>query len=235
MSSADKCAILCTMSEILIVGDCCGRQQVVKTLLVGEGFDARLAADGREGLRKLAERRPDLVLLDVLVPGLSGFRTCEEIRKFDQMLPIIFVAGTPSGSDLVRCLDLGADDYVPRLSDTAELLARIRRALTRAMSYDLRSTVIRLGRIAVDMESFRVTGGGVASKLTKTERDLLMLLAAGGGRYLTREDLLQGLRGCGFDGGIGLVYVHLSNLRKKLGPGACCIRCDRNVGYRLIR
>ncbi|MBO7721806.1 MAG: response regulator transcription factor [Kiritimatiellae bacterium] len=224
------------MYEILLVDDERAMREGLKALLAGEGFAVRTARDGDDALKKIAERRPDLVLLDVMMPRMNGFRVCEEIRGGDRLLPVIFLTAKDSEADQVRGIGLGADDYISKDADEAVLLARVRRALSRTEDFDSVSAVLKLGRVKVDLDSLSVAGGaGGEEKLTRTEGGILRLLAASAGRFLTKAEIVEGLRGRDCDCEEGMVYVHVHNLRRKLGVAAGCIVNDRLSGYKIVK
>ena len=227
-------------AEILIVDDERAIREGLRGILLGEGFEVRTAHDGGDALRKIAERRPDLVLLDVMMPKVNGFRCCEEIRKGDALLPVVFLTAKDSDADQVRGIGLGADDYVSKEADGSVLLARINRALARAD--DVRSALkgrlgqpIRLGSVAVDVRALSVSDKGVEiASMTRTEADILALLDSERGRYFTLDEIVAGLRGEGFVCSDSVVYSHISNLRKKLGRAGDMISSGRGAGYALV-
>ena len=227
------------MDEILIVDDERMIREGLKMTLQGEGFAVRTARDGDDALKKVAEKRPDLVLLDVMMPRMNGFRCCEEIRKTDPLLPVIFLTAKDTESDQVRGIGLGGDDYVSKEVGDALLLACIRRALERAKRMGesvVRGTEskLRLGMVTVDLKTFSVSEGGKEiARLTKTEADILRTLNEQRGELVVPDDIITELRGNGFACEDAMLYVHISNLRKKLGPAADMIVNKRGVGYGL--
>lgn len=229
------------MAEILIVDDERIMREGLKATLEGEGYAVRMARDGGDALEKISEKTPDLVLLDVMMPKLNGFRTCEEIRKLDGMLPVIFLTAKDSEADQVRGIGLGADDYVLKGAAEAVLLARVNRALERARGFgeQLAKRVtqpIRLGQVSVDPKSLVVFDShGEIAHLTKTEADVLILLASERGSCFSVERIISELRGQGFACEDAMIYVHVSNLRRKLGPAGGLITCSRKAGYCLAR
>ena len=224
-------------AEILIVEDERALRAGMKGLLSGEGYAVRTARDGEEALAKIAEKRPDLVLLDVMMPKMNGFRCCEEIRKADALMPVVFLTAKDSEADQVRGLGLGADDYVSKDAGEAVLLARIGRALARAEKMDERvirgiGAEIRLGKVTVDLRTFSVAEGGrELARLTKSEADVLKLLYSRRGEVLASDDLITELRGSGFACEDGMLSSHVYNLRKKLGAASDLIGNRRGVGY----
>ena len=229
------------MAEILIADDERVLREGLKAMLLGEGHAVRTARDGEDALRKISERAPDLVLLDVMMPKMNGFKTCEEIRKADRAVPVIFLTAKDSEADQVRGLGLGADDYVSKDAGETLLLARINRALARRASLSEIATksgtrLIRLGRIRVDMKTLVVSGPNEEiARLTKTESDILRLLDSERGVFFSTEEIISELRGQGFSCTDSMLYSHMSNLRHKLGASGALISCNRNAGYCLAR
>lgn len=229
------------MEEILIVDDERVLREGLKTMLSGEGFAVRTARDGEDALRKISERTPDLVLLDVMMPKMNGFLACEAIRKIDNLLPVIFLTAKDSEADQVRGIGLGADGYISKDSGDAVMLACIRRALSRSKS--IVDTVerqcgsaIRIGNVTVDPKSFRVMQGkNEISCLTKTEVDLLGIFDAGRGKRFTADQLIERLRGQGFACSDSMLYTHISNLRRKLGQAGNMLTSSRSAGYCLLK
>ena len=229
------------MAEILIADDERVLREGLKAMLLGEGHAVRTARDGEDALRKISERAPDLVLLDVMMPKMNGFKACEEIRKADRAVPVIFLTAKDSEADQVRGLGLGADDYVSKDAGETLLLARINRALARRASLSEIATksgtrLIRLGRIRVDMKTLVVSGPNEEiARLTKTESDILRLLDSERGVFFSTEQIISELRGQGFSCTDSMLYSHMSNLRHKLGASGALISCNRNAGYCLAR
>lgn len=167
------------MPEILIVDDERAIREGLKMTLSSEGFEVRTARDGDDALKKIAERKPDLVLLDVMMPRMNGFLACEAIRKEDNLLPVIFLTAKDSEADQVRGIGLGADDYISKDCSDAVMLACIRRSLSRSKSIvetveKKSGALIRVGKVTVDPKSYKVMlGKDEVARLTKTEVDLL--------------------------------------------------------------
>ena len=219
------------MAEILIVDDERVVRKGLKALLAGEGFAVREARDGEEALSAIAAKRPDLVLLDVMMPKMNGFRACEEIRKIDALLPVVFLTAKAAE----RGMGLGADDYVSKDASDAVLFARLRRALERAEAYDRQGAVLALGRVRVNLDRASLVDGEKTVVLTSSEIGILRLLVSGRGRAFTKDEIIAALRGAGYACEDGLVYTHVYNLRRKLGSAADYLVCDRALGYKLLR
>ena len=227
------------MAEILVVDDERVLRDGIKAVLSGEGFVVRTARDGDEALRKIAEKRPDLVLLDVMMPKMNGFRCCERIRETDRILPVIFLTAKDAETDQVRGIGLGADDFVSKSASDAVLLARINRALERSSAFGeaprrVSGTTIVLGAVSVDMRTFVVMEKGrEISRLTRTEADILRLFDSQRGELVLSDDIITELRGKGFACEDTMLYMHISNLRKKLGAAADFIITRHGFGYGL--
>lgn len=229
------------MQEILIVDDERVVREGLKTMLLGEGFAVRTARDGDEALERIAERRPELVLLDVMMPKMNGFRCCEEIRRQNALLPVIFLTARDSEADQVRGIGLGADGFLPKGAGENLLLACVRRALQRtdrmaASVAGAAARTLRLGSVTVDFKTQSVVEGGrEIARLTKSEADLLKLLEGKGGALSETNELIAELRGQGFACEDTMLYMHVSNLRRKLGSAADRIVTRRGAGYCLVR
>ena len=227
------------MAEILIVDDERVLRDGIKAILSGEGFEVRTARDGDEALRKIAEKRPDLVLLDVMMPKMNGFRCCEKIRETDGLLPVVFLTAKDAEADQVRGIGLGADDFVSKDASDAVLLARINRALERSKAFGeaarrASGTMIALGCITVDLKTLAVMEKGrEIARLTRTEADILKLFNSQRGALIVPDDIITELRGNGFACEDTMLYMHISNLRKKLGVASGLIVNRRGVGYGL--
>ena len=227
------------MAEILVVDDERVLRDGIKAILSGEGHAVRTARDGDEALKKIAEKRPDLVLLDVMMPKMNGFRCCEKIRETDGLLPVVFLTAKDAEADQVRGIGLGADDFVSKGASDAVLLARINRALERAKAFGeaarrASGTMIALGGITVDLKTLAVMEEGrEIARLTRTEADILKIFNSQRGALIVPDDIITELRGNGFACEDTMLYMHISNLRKKLGVASGLIVNRRGVGYGL--
>ena len=228
-------------TEILLADDERTFREGLRALLESEGFAVRTARSGAEAVRKFSERRPDIVILDVMMPKTNGFLACEEIRRIDRRVPVVFLTAKDAECDQVRALGLGADDYVSKSAPESLLLARIRRAVTRSRELSGcplgdADRCLRLGKTSVDMTTLEVSvDDGCAGRLTKTEADILRILYANRGRRISTDALISALRGEGFACEDSMLYVHVSNLRRKLGPAASLLSNSRSSGYCLAR
>jgi len=224
------------MEEILVVDDERAVRNGLKSLLSTGGYSVRLARSGGQALEQFRSRRPDLVLLDVMMPGMSGFAVCSEMRSEDELVPILFLTSLESEANEVRGLGLGADDYISKTAGEAELFARIRRALDRSAAFRKQSALSRrteIGKITVDFDALTLKGPGVDEHLTKTEADVLWLLNSERGRFFSSDEILEVLRGSdvSYDGAL---RTHMSRLRRKFGKASPMIANLRGTGYKII-
>ena len=206
--------------------------EAVAARLRSEGYEVELAHDGPTGISACARLRPDLVVLDVMLPGADGFEVCREIQR-DHPVPVLFLTALDQETDLVVGLRLGADDYMTKPFSPRELVARIaailRRVEGRGAEARDEERPRTLGPIEVHRPSRRVQLDGEPFVLTPTEFDLLWCLLSADGAVLTREQLLHEVWGYRVGGGTRTVDSHVRSLRRKLGDGV--IRTVHAVGY----
>ena len=231
------------MSEatILVVED---ESSFVEALTIGltrEGFDVVVALDGAEALEKFEEVRPDLVLLDVMLPRISGIDVCRELRKKTQT-PIIMVTAKSEEIDTVVGLEVGADDYVTKPYRLRELTARIRAVLRRSESSSPsppnRSAMLEVGAVCLDPDEHRVSVDGKYVNLPLKEFELLHLLLANAGRVLPRDTLIDRVWGNDYVGDTKTLDVHIKRLRSKVEVDPAVptrIVTIRGLGYKFER
>ena len=224
------------MATILLVEDDAGIRAALSLALEDEGYEMLQAPDGRTGLALVAEEHPDLVLLDLRLPDISGFEVCREIRAKSN-LPIIMVTAQTDTHDLVAGLEAGADDYVTKPVNSKELAARIRAALRRIVRESTGRTpdVTRFGDIELRRDAGIVLKGGVEVALTKTELHLLIEFADHPNSVLSRDQLLERVWGYEYLGDSRLVDAHIRRLRVKIEESPNeprFITTARGMGYR---
>ncbi len=224
------------MATILLVEDDAGIRAALSLALEDEGYEMLQAPDGRTGLALVAEEHPDLVLLDLRLPDISGFEVCREIRAKSN-LPIIMVTAQTDTHDLVAGLEAGADDYVTKPVNSKELAARIRAALRRIVRESTGRTpdVTRFGDIELRRDAGIVLKGGVEVALTKTELRLLIEFADHPNSVLSRDQLLERVWGYEYLGDSRLVDAHIRRLRVKIEDSPNeprFITTARGMGYR---
>jgi DNA-binding response OmpR family regulator len=239
-------------ADILLVEDEPALRLVTRMACENAGFHVREAATGSDALRLAAERRPDLVLLDLMLPDMDGFDVCRELRRTDETLPVIMLTARAEEVDKVVGLELGADDYLAKPVGTRELVARIRSHLRRArlLSSAAGASIhspsdgelppssgpsLRVGALEIRTAAREVLAAGRPVTLTRTEFDILALLARHAGATLTREQIITDVWGYDASETVGddrLVDSHVKNLRNKLA-GPWIVTVPR-VGYKLV-
>ena len=226
------------MEKILVVDDDRSVRNAMKSLLEAEGFSVAQARNGEEALRMFAENRPDLVLLDVMMPGMNGIQTCGEMRKSDPLAPIIFLTAVPSDTTKVRAFGAGADGYFEKSENPDILVAQIRSALRKAgaaSAASISDSRVRLGSVTVDLPLLRVTGpDGLNEALTRTEAAVLASLNRRRGKYVDNDTIFSDVHGEGTFGDPTKIRNHVATLRKKLGRARDMIVNNPNLGYRLL-
>ena len=220
---------------VLIVEDERDMAELVAMRLKREGYVVDVAHDGVEGLRKVRSGPPDLVLLDLMLPGMSGTEVAAEVRADPRTadVPIIMLTAKTAESDVVVGLHVGADDYVTKPFSMSVLVARVAAVLRRAAASAAGSGAVSVGPIRIDRDRHRVEVDGRAVALTLTEFRLLAAIAAGRGRVLTRNQLIDRALGPDVVVTDRTIDVHLTALRRKLGKARKYIQTVRGIGYRL--
>lgn len=191
------------------------RLGLTKTLR-SEGFRVEVAKTGPEGIELARKEPPDLVLLDVMLPGLNGFEVCEELRRSDPDLPILMVTAKGEEQDKVRGLKLGADDYIVKPFGVAELCARVHAALRRKRAREAESTVVAFADVTVDFRAHKVMKAGALVEMTALEVRLLRFLIEREGALLPRQRILDGVWGADYFGTERTVDNFINRLRAKL-------------------
>lgn len=224
------------MAKILIVEDMESVVTLLRSLLEREGFQVTAAQDGLEALDAVRRDKPDLVLLDLILPGLDGLEVCRRIRHdpLTAHLPIIILSGKEEEADKVIGLEIGADDYITKPFQANELIARVKGRLRRSAPTDP-ARVLKVGSLEMQLDRYTVTLRGNPIHLTSKEFNLLRALIMTNGRVLSRDALFESVWGHNKDADLQsrTIDVHIRSLRNKLGPEAYRIFTVRNVGYRL--
>jgi two-component system, OmpR family, response regulator RegX3 len=223
------------MTRVLVVEDEETYREVLDFYLRREGFDVYLAPDGTEGIKMFDSVRPDLVLLDLMLPGVSGTEVCKYIRT-KANTPIIMLTAKDTEIDKVVGLELGADDYITKPYSKSELIARMRAVLRRGVAVDdLDEGVIECGPIRMDIEHHSVTVNGERIALPLKEFELLELLIRNAGRVLTRGQLMDRIWGANYVGDGKTLDVHVKRLRSKIEADSAnpvLLTTVRGLGYR---
>ena len=219
-------------ARILVVDDDVALAEMISIVLRGEGYTPHQVFDGQEALTQIPEVKPDLILLDVMLPGLDGIEVCTRIRE-SSGVPIIMLTAKGDTTDVVKGLESGADDYVVKPFNPKELVARIRTRLR--PSSEGANSVISVGGVTIDVPAHEVRRGDTRINLTPLEFDLLLALALKPQQVFTREVLLEQVWGYHYKADTRLVNVHVQRLRAKveIDPDSpLIVQTVRGVGYR---
>ncbi|MCA9918969.1 MAG: response regulator transcription factor [Anaerolineales bacterium] len=219
---------------VLVVDDSESLRTMVKTYLAQEGFRVVTAVNGREALFVARDEKPDLILLDIMMPELGGYEFMRIYGK-EAETPIILLTARLEENDKILGLELGADDYVTKPFSPRELTARVRAVLRRTEKQASEPDILRAGNIELNQDNRTVNVGGELVDLTAFEFDLLALLMASPGRVYSRLDLLQKLQGNAFEGYERNIDVHIRHLRVKIEPDSAnpqYIQTVYGIGYR---
>lgn len=220
------------MTQVLIVDDDPHLRELMKVFLKEEGFELAEAGDGREALEVLAEKRVDLVLLDIMMPNMDGWQLCRKIQEHYE-LPVLMLTAKGETADKVRGFRLGADDYLVKPFEPEELIARVRALLKR---YRIAaSQTVQVGGLAMNKRSYEATLNREPVTLPLKEFELLFKLASVPGKTCSREQLIEEIWGYDFEGNERTLDVHINRLREKFTEegGGFRIRTIRGIGYRL--
>jgi DNA-binding response OmpR family regulator len=223
-------------ARVLIIEDEFAMRTALADVLAAEGYRVITAADGASGLERAIREKPDLVLLDIMMPRLDGFALCAELRRRGHAEPILMLTAKGQVADRVSGLDAGADDYLVKPFSTEELLARVRALLRRTQRQVRAVRELRLGEVRVDLVRQRAWRGRAEVHLTAKELAMLRLLAEAEGEPVTRERFLDVVWGYGAFPTTRTVDTHMASLRAKLEPDPArprWLKTVHGVGYRL--
>ena len=220
--------------NILVVDDDQAVRDSLRRALVLEGYEVDLAANGTEALRILSQRAPDAVILDLQMPDIDGLEVCRRLRSLGDMTPVLMLTARGAVDDRVEGLDAGADDYMPKPFDLAELFARLRALLRRRMA-GASAELLRFEDLSLDVATREAKRGDRSFPLTKIEVDLLEMFLENPRQVLTREQILDRVWGYDFDSGTNSLAVYVGYLRRKLEDNgdARLIQTVRGIGYSL--
>lgn len=223
--------------KILIVDDELHIIELLKYNLESNGYKVIFAQTGKEAIKIASEKRPDLILLDVMLPEMDGFDVCKHINKAKETegIPIIMLTAKGEELDKILGLELGADDYITKPFSVRELIARIKAVLRRNFKEENTSQVISFGDLIVNMDKHEVTKNGDKIDLTLKEFELLKLLVVNKGKVLTRDFLLDKVWGYEYYGETRTVDVHIRHLRQKIeddDKSPKYIETVRGIGYK---
>jgi two-component system KDP operon response regulator KdpE len=220
--------------RVLVIDDEEQIRRALKSVLLARHYEVDLAENAERGLELTAERTPDIIVLDLTLPGMSGLEACRRLREWYHG-PIIILSVRNADDDKIAALDLGADDYLTKPFSTGELLARMRALLRRTHGTDTSVTELDFGSLHIDLAKRVVTVGGEPVHLTRIEFDILATLARNAGRVVTSRMLVEHVWGPEYVGDTQALRVHVSHLRRKIeAPGdvARYILTEPGVGFR---
>ncbi len=220
--------------RVLVIDDEASIRRFLRTALTTHGHKVFEAGTAQEGMVRIIDDRPDLVILDLGLPDGDGVEVTRRVREWSQV-PIIILSVREAEAEKVGALDAGADDYLTKPFGLSELLARMRVAMRRQVR-ETSEPVIRVGELTVDLARRMVTVGEAPVSLTPTEYALLRVLAMHAGRVLTHNQLLREVWGMGYEDDLHMLRVNMSNLRRKIEPDSTrptYIQTEPGVGYRL--
>jgi len=223
--------------RILIIDDDAVVQDVARSSLERDGYVVHVVGEGGEGISMTASRAPALIVLDLGLPDMAGETVLQEVRRRSQV-PIIVLSAKGRMEERVAGLGLGADDYLPKPFSPIELVARVKALLRRAGGEAPARDLLTFdgGRLEIDSVRHEVRVDGTPCGLTRSEYDLLDVLAQYAGRVYTRAEIAYRLRGHDFDGDERMIDVHVRNLRRKIEADPSrprCVETVRGIGYRL--
>lgn len=225
------------MAEILFAEYDTAIRNTLEQAFRGEGYEVRSCRDGEEVLAAYAERRPDLLLLDVNIPKKCGYDVCVEIRRNDVLVPVVFLAENPSEETIMLGLDLGADAFIPKSVRQDVLLARlavIMKWKQRVAAASAQNDTFIVGNVQIDATRFTVRNAGAPEvTLTARELGLLRAFAAHPGEVLSRDTLLDAVWGENYFASSRTLDQHIVQIRRKLGKSGDLIETVRGIGYRL--
>lgn len=203
--------------SVLIVDDDVKLVHLLKVYFDKEGFITYTAHDGLDAIIALKEKKPDIMVLDLMLPGIDGWEVCRRIRR-DNDIPIIMLTARDEESDRLIGLEIGADDYVTKPFSPKEVVARAKAIMRRTHKEIVRREPIKAGGLIIDLERHQVALGGQAVELTPTEFKMLEILASNVDKVFTRLQLVEQTQGYTFEGYERTIDAHIKNLRRKLEP-----------------
>jgi two-component system phosphate regulon response regulator PhoB len=219
---------------ILIIDDEKDLNELVRYNLEKERFDVICATDGQSGLEIATKHRPDLIVLDLMMPGMDGLEVCQQLRNDGRTsrIPLIMLTARATEADRVVGLEMGADDYITKPFSPRELVARVKAVLRRTTLQQQPLEVLRHGSIVIDVNRHEVTCEGKPVQLTATEFKILQYLVSRPGRVTSRDEIIDAA--LGHDAAVfdRTIDVHITAIRRKLGKGADHIETIRGFGYK---
>ena len=223
-------------TKVLLIDDDEKIVKLLRSYFEKEGWIATAAYDGLQGLQAVKLQQPDIIILDLMLPGIDGWEVCKRLRK-DSDVPLIMLTARDEETDRLIGLELSADDYVSKPFSPREVVARAKAVLRRTQREVIQSEPIKIGELKIDVENHEVRLAGQVLDLTPTEFKILHLLAQRPGRPFSRLQIVEDSQGEAFEGYERTIDVHVKNLRRKLGDDgkeATYIQTVYGVGYKII-
>ncbi|MCE7791327.1 response regulator transcription factor [Salipaludibacillus sp. CUR1] len=220
--------------KILTVEDDPNITELIEMYMLKMGFESLIAFDGEEGLEKFFDESPDCIILDLMLPKIDGWEVCKTIRLEDPLIPILMLTGKGESYDIIKGLEIGADDYIVKPFDPNELSARVKAALRRTkISGEIKES-LAFSNLKINMQEFRVFAGDEELIMAPKEMALLYNFASNPNQVLSRQQLLDRVWGYDFDGDPRTVDVHIKRVRDKLASHSSewSITTIRGIGYR---
>jgi len=220
--------------KVLTIEDDPNIAELIQLYIEKIGFSSIIAYDGEEGMDKFYNESPDCIILDLMLPKMNGWEICKMIRMEDKQIPIIMLTGKGETYDIIRGLEMGADDYIVKPFDPNELIARVKAVLRRTIFSNGETDTIQFGNIVINVKEYRVLINGQQVVMPPREMELLYYLAMNSNRVLTRQQLLDKIWGYDFEGDPRTVDVHIKRIRDKLTAHGAdwSVTTIRGVGYR---
>ena len=220
------------MAKILIVDDELDIAELISDVLVDEGYETVIKNDGISAIETIKKEQFDLIILDIMMPGMSGVEVCNKVRE-NVSSPIIFVSAKNQIIDKVLGFEIGADDYITKPFIVEELVARVKAHIRRSNRSEI-SNIIKIGEIEINLESYEVYKDKKRIDLSTREFELLSYLMKNAGIVLTKEKIFDSVWGTDYNE-IGTVAVHIKNLRSKLDPEEKYIKTIWGIGYKFVK
>ncbi len=223
------------MNTIFCVEDDSNIRELIEYTLNSTGFDVECFANGMDFFERLNEKKPEAVLLDIMLPDMDGMEILKKIRsdKDKDDIFVIMLTAKSERMDKLKGLDMGADDYITKPFDVLELISRIKAILRRTKKQEANGDKLLAGDISLDIKRRSVSVGSEEISLTYKEYELLHMLVAAKGSVVTREEIIHRVWGTDFEGESRTLDVHIRTLRQKLGKAGSSIDTVRNVGYKI--
>lgn len=221
--------------SVLIVDDDSKLVELLQLYFEKDGFVVFTANDGLTALKTAREKEPDILVLDLMLPGMDGWDICRTLRRGSEV-PILMLTARAEESDRLVGLEIGADDYVTKPFSPKEVVARVKAILRRTKRTTAKTESVRLGDVVIDLKQYQVTKGGQPVELTPTEFKMLELLAANPGRVFSRLQIVEQAQGYSFEGYERTIDAHIKNLRRKIEDNPrepVYIQTVYGVGYRM--